>query len=315
MRIIENGNVGIGTATPNAKLHIGGAAGTDGLMFPDGTLQVTASAGVVGPTGPQGIIGPTGAAGANGPTGATGTNGVIGPQGPTGSSGATGSQGIQGTAGTNGVTGPTGPIAGANTQVIYNNAGNAAGAGIYYDSANDRVGIGIAAPTVKLDVDGIAQVTEIHIVGGADLSEQFDVTSNSDLKKYVDQEEMKIIPGMVVCIDPMNPGKLLVNSKAYDTKVAGIISGAGGIQTGMLMGQKGSVADGNYPVALTGRVYCYVDATDYPVKPGDLLTTSGTPGHAMKVTEYSKAQGAILGKAMTSLDTGKGLVLVLVTLQ
>ena len=81
------------------------------------------------------------------------------------------------------------------------------------------------------------------------------------------------------------------------------------------MGQRGSVADGNYPVALTGRVYCYVDATDYPVKPGDLLTTSGTPGHAMKVTEYSKAQGAILGKAMTSLDTGKGLVLVLVTLQ
>jgi hypothetical protein len=35
----------------------------------------------------------------------------------------------------------------------------------------------------------------------------------------------------------------------------------------------------------------------------------------MKVANFTRAQGAILGKAMTSLDDGKGLVLVLVTLQ
>ncbi len=35
----------------------------------------------------------------------------------------------------------------------------------------------------------------------------------------------------------------------------------------------------------------------------------------MKATDLSKAQGAILGKAMTGLDQGQGLVLVLVTLQ
>jgi hypothetical protein len=33
------------------------------------------------------------------------------------------------------------------------------------------------------------------------------------------------------------------------------------------------------------------------------------------VTDHSKAQGAILGKAMSGLDNGQGLVLVLVTLQ
>ena len=44
------GNVGIGTASPTAKLHIGGTAGTDGIRFPDGTIQTTAaSAGA--PTG------------------------------------------------------------------------------------------------------------------------------------------------------------------------------------------------------------------------------------------------------------------------
>ena len=48
---------------------------------------------------------------------------------------------------------------------------------------------------------------------------------------------------------------------------------------------------------------------------GDLLTTSATPGHAMKVADHGKAQGAILGKAMTVLAEGQGMVLVLVTLQ
>ena len=40
-----NGNVGIGTGTtrPSAKLEIGGTAGVDGIMFPDGTLQTTAA--------------------------------------------------------------------------------------------------------------------------------------------------------------------------------------------------------------------------------------------------------------------------------
>ncbi len=121
--------------------------------------------------------------------------------------------------------------------------------------------------------------------------------------------------GMVVSIDPERPGDLVVSGKGYDRRVAGIISGAGGVNLGMLMGQEGSDADGKNPVALTGRVYCWADASKGPIQPGDLLTTSDTPGHAMKVMDYTRAQGAILGKAMSSLESGRGLVLVLVTLQ
>jgi hypothetical protein len=158
-----------------------------------------------------------------------------------------------------------------------------------------------------IDEDGKTSVKVLEILGGADLSEQFQISSAD--------AESSPSPGMVVSIDPGNPGDLVVSNKAYDRRVAGIISGAGGINPGMLMGQKGSKADGTNPVALTGRVYCWVDASNGAIEPGDLLTTSDTPGHAMKVTDYTRAQGAILGKAMSSLEEGEGLVLVLVTLQ
>lgn len=104
-------------------------------------------------------------------------------------------------------------------------------------------------------------------------------------------------------------------SKKIDLIVAGIVSGANGLNPGLMMKQADSIGDGTHPIALTGRVYCWADASNGSIQPGDLLTTSGTPGHAMKVVNYSVAQGAIIGKAMTALEKGKGLVLVLVSLQ
>jgi hypothetical protein len=166
------------------------------------------------------------------------------------------------------------------------------------------------ASTITMTADdgagsGLITTSVLQITGGADLSEQFDIQS----------PDGAIQPGMVVCIDPEHPGQLAVSSKAYDRTVAGIVSGAGGVKPGMLMGHQGTLADGKHPVALTGRVFCWADASTGPIQPGDLLTTSTTPGHAMKVTDPAHAQGAILGKAMGSLQQGKGLVLMLVSLQ
>jgi hypothetical protein len=48
---------------------------------------------------------------------------------------------------------------------------------------------------------------------------------------------------------------------------------------------------------------------------GDLLTTSATPGHAMKVADPARALGTVLGKALGSLRQGRALVPILVTLQ
>lgn len=157
----------------------------------------------------------------------------------------------------------------------------------------------------QVNQTGTARVNVLQITGGSDLSERFDISSASG----------EIRPGLAVCIDADQPGELSVCDGAYNRTVAGIISGAGGIDPGMVMGQEGSQADGAYPVALTGRVYAWADASGGPIRPGDLLTTSGTTGHLMKVTDHGQASGAIVGKAMSSVDADSGLVLVLVTLQ
>jgi hypothetical protein len=139
--------------------------------------------------------------------------------------------------------------------------------------------------------------------------------TGGDLVEGFDTGDVTCKPGTVMVINSKNPGQLAPSTTAYDRKVAGVVSGAGGVTHGIQMGKQEAL-DGDTLIALTGRVYCWVDASNSPIEPGDLLTTSNTPGHAMKVMDYEKAQGAILGKAMTRLESGeKGLVLVLVALQ
>ena len=141
----------------------------------------------------------------------------------------------------------------------------------------------------------------IELGEGLDYAEGFDVSAEGNVE-----------PGTVLIIDPEHPGQLAVSSQAYDSRVAGIVAGGGGQGSGVRLGPQGF----DHDVALAGRVYCNVDATYGAVEPGDLLTTSATPGFAMVVLDHAQAQGAILGKAMESLQIGqKGQILVLVTLQ
>lgn len=188
-------------------------------------------------------------------------------------------------------------------KLIFSNTNKSGDATMVLTPAGN-VGIGLTTPSKMLHVNGVTSTKVLEITGGADFAENFDIT-----------ESEALAPGTVVSINTNESGKLRIADKAYDKTVAGIISGAGGIQPGMLMGQDGTIANGKYPVALNGRVYCLVDATYGEIKPGDLLTTSDTAGHAMKVDDREKSSGAIIGKAMTSLKEGKGLVLVLVSLQ
>jgi hypothetical protein len=97
--------------------------------------------------------------------------------------------------------------------------------------------------------------------------------------------------------------------------VAGVVSGANGLSAGAVLGNLPGHEDAP-AIALSGRVWVSCEATQHTIEPGDLLTTSDVPGHAMKALNVHRSQGAILGKAMGRLAKGeRGLVLVLVNLQ
>jgi hypothetical protein len=125
-----------------------------------------------------------------------------------------------------------------------------------------------------------------------------------DIAEHIDAAS-DVEPGDVVVIDPEHDERVVKSTQPYDSSVAGIIS----TDPALLIGKP----DSETPLALAGRVRCKVSAENGPIRRGDLLTTSGTPGHAMKATEPQL--GTILGKAMGELGSGTGVIVVLVTLQ
>ena len=191
--------------------------------------------------------------------------------------------------------------AGTGPAVFADNGGG--GAALIVDRG--AVGIGVAEPASALHVAGTTKTDALEILTGSDLAEPFNVNGT-----------VHIEPGLVVCIDAERPGELRVSDQAYDPAVVGIISGANNLPPGVVLRSEGTIADGDHPVALAGRVYCWCDAdAGGPIVPGNLLTTAPTPGHAMKAGDRDRAFGATIGKAMTGLESGRGLVLVLVSLQ
>ena len=167
---------------------------------------------------------------------------------------------------------------------------------------------GVPGPEADLRLWGEDGTVKIHLDGGsgdirlagADCAEDFDT-----------DESQQFDPGSVMTIGV--GGRIRPCTEAYDHRVAGVVSGAGGFRSGIVMDSRHGQR--RTPVALSGKVYCRVDAGYAPVEAGDLLTTSATLGHAMKATDPSRAFGAILGKALQPLGTGTALIPILVALQ
>ncbi len=132
-----------------------GPAGDTGLIGPRGDTGQTGPAGDTGPMGPAGDTGSMGSQGDTGPMGPAGDTGLIGPRGDTGQTGPAGDTGLTGPQGYTGPEGPpgaTGPVAGSNGQLIYNDDGSAAGAEVYYNEDDGKIGIGTSSPGGNLEV-------------------------------------------------------------------------------------------------------------------------------------------------------------------
>ena len=140
---------------------------------------------------------------------------------------------------------------------------------------------------------------------GADYAEDFDILNGEG-----------VAPGTVMVLD--DAGGVCVSKEPYDRRVAGVISGAGGYKPAVILDRhddRQATTSDRRPLALMGKVFCMADATHGAIAVGDLLTTSPTPGHAMKATDPLLAFGAVIGKALRPLAVGRGLVPILVSLQ
>jgi hypothetical protein len=166
--------------------------------------------------------------------------------------------------------------------------------------SNDGIGVFGRGGGLAGKFEGDVEVTGDVRLTGADLAEDFELVGT-----FAE-------PGTVMVLD--GDDRIKVSAMAYDRRVAGVVSGAGGYRPGLVLDHRGR-AGSRHPLALAGKAYCKVDAGFGPVETGDLLTTSPTPGHAMKAADAAQAFGSVLGKAMASLASGTGLLPILVSLQ
>lgn len=145
--------------------------------------------------------------------------------------------------------------------------------------------------------DGKVEVTGDLILTGADYAEELP-TGPAD-----------VMPGHCVVLD--DTGRVIPCAADYDDRVVGIVSGAGGLRPALVLDR--SVDGSGSPIALMGTAFVQVDADRGPVRVGDLLTTSATTGHAMRATDQGRSFGALIGKALTPIDSGRGLVKVFIS--
>jgi hypothetical protein len=174
----------------------------------------------------------------------------------------------------------------------------------YVDGANNYA-LWIAGGSTKLG-------GTLHVAGDA----RFDgniAAKYQDLAEWVPSTEA-LAAGTVAIVDTQASNRVAISKKPYDTRVAGVVS----TQPGILLGEAG--AD-KVKLAHSGRVKVSADARYGAIAIGDLLVTSETPGHAMRSEPVNiggvqiHRPGTLVGKALESLETGQGQILILLVLQ
>lgn len=283
--LIDNqGFIGIGTAAPLEKLHVFGNMAIDN---PDLTSYVGFKLNAAGGVHGGGLY-------------AMGTNYTAQPN--TANDAGTVALMSYETGGISLTSGNT-----TNGSIRMYTAGSSGGTERLRITHAGNVGIGIAAPTAKLHVNGNVIATG-SITGATVLGAVY-----QDVAEWVPASS-DMAPGTVVVLNLERTNEVMPSSRRYDTAVAGVVSAAPGILLGV-------AGDAKEQIATTGRVKVRVDARRAPVHVGDLLVTSDLAGTAMRSEPMNingrqfHQPGTIIGKALEALDDGVGEVLVLLSMQ
>ena len=305
MTIQDNGNVGIGTADPPRRLQIG----ADGSGIGFDPADASPNAGYIrfgDNTGWKLHFGRSrekaGSVGGTINTGMTGVLMTIQDNGNVGIGTADPPRQLQ-------IGGDVAGIgfdaADASPNAGYIRFGDNTGWKLHFgrsrESAGGAINTGTTGLLMTIQDDGSITIPGDIVLANADCAEEFDI-----------EESAEVEPGTVMVLG--HDGVLRQSASAYDKHVAGVISGGGDYKPGLIL-DKQQVQPNRKPVALVGKVYCKVDAQYAPIEVGDLLTTSPTPGHAMKADDPLRIPGSVIGKALRGLQSGQGLVPILVALQ
>lgn len=166
---------------------------------------------------------------------------------------------------------------------------------------------------IYMDTDGVLYIRSTSAWAAANTA--------ADFSELIVPEgfEKDTHDGVILYAGEIDGGDLIVinadgeyerSSKPYDSALAGVESGERGrfrLKTGSL-----ERVEGQRQVGIVGHIQTNVSIENGPIRPGDSLTTSSTPGHAMKATK----PGTIVGKALESFSghsTGQtGMIEVLV---
>ncbi len=149
----------------------------------------------------------------------------------------------------------------------------------------------------KVTSAGDVRADGTFIPGGADFAEMLPARDDS------------LEPGDVLAISA--DGRLMKSIEAYQASVVGVYSTKPGVLGGASVegGEAGLV-----PLAVVGVVPVKACAESGPIRPGDMLVASSTPGHAMRAGRQAP-NGTSIGKALSGLEEGWGTVTMLVILQ
>ena len=148
-----------------------------------------------------------------------------------------------------------------------------------------------------VEIDGDVFADGAFHSGGADFAELFPAVDGLE-------------PGDVLVIGA--DGRLTRSTQAYQPTVVGVYSTKPGLVGGVTDDTDWA---SKVPLAVVGIVPVKASAENGPIRPGDLLVASSTPGHAMRCEGIEKCFGRVLGKALESLDEGTGVIQMLVMLQ
>jgi len=176
------------------------------------------------------------------------------------------------------------------------------------------------------------------LINAYELNATFINGSPADVAEYIYDTNADTEPGDVVVADPSGKISVIKSSKTYQSSVLGIVSTEPMLTMGtdlIIDRSTGDALPDAKPatrLALAGRVPVKVTNENGTIIPGDMLTSSSTPGYAMKwslldvtmakdfeemksiVAENDRRRNAIIGKALESHNGGKGKIMVLITL-